>query len=366
MIITITNIDHRYIYIKLKYSEQNISKIKKISGRRWDAEHKLWLIPNTEKNINDLIFLFGEEQISFGKLLLLHNVKNNKLNKIKQEKLDELLVKQLKLKGYSKRTITAYSGHLRRFFDFHERHNYQGESIQKNIENYILILLDDKDLSHSYVNQAISAIKFLFNETLIENKININIPRPKKKRKLPVVLNQEEIFKILNTLNNLKHKTILYITYSAGLRVSEVVRLKLDDIDTKRMLIHIRQGKGWKDRYTILSKAVFKLLEEYKNKYNPEDWLFFSASNKEKYISERSVQIIFKKACKKAGIKKDVSIHSLRHSFATHLLENGTDIRYIQELLGHKNANTTQIYTHVSKKDVRKIISPLDQIMEDK
>lgn len=180
-----------------------------------------------------------------------------------------------------------------------------------------------------------------------------------------MVLNQNEVFNILNALNNYKHKAVLYLTYSAGLRVSEVVQLMVEDIDSKRMLVHVRQGKGRKDRYTILSREALKILKIYKRKYNPKKWLFYGR-DKDKHLSERSVQKIFKKACKKADIKKEVSVHALRHSFATHLLEAGTDLRYIQELLGHKSTNTTQIYTHVSRKDVKRIISPLDQLVNKK
>ena len=202
-------------------------------------------------------------------------------------------------------------------------------------------------------------MKFLSEKVLDKNDLNVNIIRPPKNRKLPVVLSKKEVFKILNCLKNLKHRTLLFLTYSAGLRVSEVVRLKVGDIDSERMLIHIRQGKGSKDRYSILSQVALDELREYGKRYKLTNWIFPGAK-KDKHITKRTAQRVFKKACKKADIKKDVSIHSLRHSFATHLLEKGTDLRYIQELLGHKNCKTTEIYTHVSKKDFKKIISPLD------
>jgi integrase/recombinase XerD len=152
------------------------------------------------------------------------------------------------------------------------------------------------------------------------------------------------------------------MTYSAGLRVSEVVRLRVEDIDPERKLVHVRQAKGRKDRFTLLSSAALEMLRNYARKYRPEGWLF-TGDDEEKHISEHTAQRVFENACKSAGIKKHVSIHSLRHSFATHLLENGTDLRYIQELLVHSSSKTTEIYTHVSTRDVSRIESPLDRIM---
>ncbi len=188
------------------------------------------------------------------------------------------------------------------------------------------------------------------------------IKRPKKDRKLPAVLSREEISKLLSSIANVKHKAILMLTYSAGLRVSEVVKLKLEDIDTERKLIHIRGAKGRKDRYTILSDVAMNTLKLYIESYHPENWLFPSKEDNS-YITVRTVQRIFEDACNKAEIKKDVTVHSLRHSFATHLLESGIDLRYIQELLGHKSSKTTEIYTHVSNRDLGKIQSPLDCIL---
>ncbi|TCX54619.1 recombinase XerC [Dehalobacter sp. 12DCB1] len=219
----------------------------------------------------------------------------------------------------------------------------------------------DKKHSHSFVNQSISAIKFFFFSVLGRTDICYNLPRPKKEEILPDVLSQEEVFCILRSVKNIKHRAILFLIYSAGLRVSEVVNLQVNDIDKSRMLIHIRQAKGRKDRYSILSEITLNILRKYVREYKVKDWLF-KGGNEGSHLSERSVQNIFKEACTKANIKKDVSVHSLRHSFATHLLEGGTDLRYIQELLGHKNSKTTEIYTHVSQRDLAKIHSPIDAL----
>ena len=179
---------------------------------------------------------------------------------------------------------------------------------------------------------------------------------------MPVVLNQKEVSRILSSVNNIKHRAILMLVYSAGLRVSEVVKLKPEDIDTERKLIRMKGAKGRKDRYTILSDAAMETLRIYLQANTPKNWLFLG-QKADSHITTRTVQKIFDDAVKKAGIRKEVSVHSLRHSFATHLLESGTDLRYIQELLGHKSSKTTEIYTHVSNKDLSKIKSPLDSIL---
>lgn len=228
----------------------------------------------------------------------------------------------------------------------------------------MLHLLDNQENSHSYVNQAVSAIKFFYNDTLKRKDIVINISRPKKEKKLPQVLSRKEAVSLFNSADNLKHRAILFIVYSAGLRVGEVVRLKITDIDSDRMLIRIVQGKGRKDRYIILSEVALEALRIYVRKYRPDNWLFPGAKQN-RFLTERTVQRILENAREKAGIRKKVTVHSLRHSFATHLLEGGVDLRYIQELLGHQSSKTTEIYTHVTEKSIRNIISPLDMITMD-
>ena len=213
------------------------------------------------------------------------------------------------------------------------------------------------------LNVIINALKFYYGEVLEKNFI-FEVKRPKKDKKLPVVLSKEKVKRILDVTTNIKHKAILMLMYSGGLRVGEIVRLKLENIDHERSLIHIKGSKGRKDRYTILSKRVLVVLRKYYNQYRPEKWLFEGAIPG-KHISTRAVQAIFKHACEKAGIKKEVSAHSLRHSFTTHLLESGIDLRYIQEILGHKSSKTTEIYTHVSKTGIARIRSPLDTILEE-
>lgn len=267
----------------------------------------------------------------------------------------------LELKGYSKKTSSVYCSQIQRLAYYYVSKDYE-EISHEQVREYILMLLREGK-SHAYINQAQSAIKFFYHEILGKGNATINLPRPKREQKLPEILSQGDVMKIIKAVSNLKHRAILLLTYSAGLRVGEVVSLKIGDIDSERMLIHVKQGKGRKDRYTILSQTALDVLRLYAKACRPVDWLF-PGDIKGEHLSERTVQRVFETACHAAGIKKHVSVHSLRHSFATHLLEGGTDLRYIQELLGHVNSKTTEIYTHVSEKDIRRIRSPLDWILQ--
>ena len=212
-----------------------------------------------------------------------------------------------------------------------------------DVKDYLFHLVEEKEVSTSTLNIAVNALKFYYGEVL-KRRFAYGIKRPKKDKKLPVVLSQEDVSRILSSVTNIKHKLILMLMYSAGLRVSEVVKLKPEDIDTERRLIHIRGAKGRKDRYTMLSEVALDMLNEYIQKYKPQTWLFPGAKPGA-HVTTRTVQAIFEKACEKAKIGKEVSVHSLRHSFATHLLESCVDLRYIQELLGHKSSkNNRNIY----------------------
>jgi integrase/recombinase XerD len=269
---------------------------------------------------------------------------------------------ELRLRNYSNKTIKSYTSCLRSFTRyFHPRHPRQIE--ETDIRTYLLYLLEEKRFSAATVNQVFNALRFLYVE-LYKMPFTIgSLPRPKKEKQLPVILSQEEVVKILNTVDNLKHKTLLMLIYSAGLRVGESVRLKVENIDSKRKLIYIKSAKGKKDRYTILSDIALENLRKYYKEYRPQEYLFEGAEGRS-HISERSIQNVFERAVKFAGIKKAVTLHSLRHSFATHLLEGGTDLRYIQEILGHSSSKTTEIYTHVSQKTLGKIVSPLDKAVQ--
>ncbi|MDP3297069.1 MAG: site-specific integrase [Thermodesulfovibrionia bacterium] len=268
------------------------------------------------------------------------------------------LRRELLSRKYSYKTVKGYIYYNRDFLNFVNKK--PSEINDSDIKDYLLYLAEKKQSATSTLNQAINALKFYYG-TMLKRKFVYEVKRPRKDKKLPVVLSQDEVAKILNSVDNLKHKAILMLVYSAGLRVGEVVKLKSEDIDSKQMLIHIKGAKGRKDRYVMLSEIALEILRGYWREYKPSKYLFQGAKA-DRYISIRTVQKILEHACQKAGIKKEITVHSLRHSFATHLLEAGTDLRYIQELLGHAHSKTTEIYTHVSTKSISKIQSPLDSL----
>ncbi len=234
------------------------------------------------------------------------------------------------------------------------------------IENEDIIIFNNEyilknKLSASYQNQMVNAIKLFF-QIIKNKKLNIElIHRPKKSKILPNVLSKQEVKTILEAHGNMKHRTMLSLIYACGLRRSELLNLKPNDIDSKRGILLIKQAKGKKDRIIPISKKIIELLRDYNKAYRPENWLFEGQHKVEQYSAE-GLQRVLKQALQKANIKKPVSLHWLRHSFATHLLESGTDLRYIQELLGHNSSKTTKIYTHVSRKEIQNIVSPFDTL----
>lgn len=287
----------------------------------------------------------------------MHDFLNEKETKIKEFSY------WLNSKRYSHNTIKTYTEALRVFFNFYGHKRILEISHQDLIvfnNEYIIA----KKRSGSYQNQIINAIK-LFYQKIQNTKMDISlITRPKRAKKLPIILSEAEVAQIINALKNHKHKAMISLIYSAGLRCSELLNMKITDIDSQRMMVQIRQAKGMKDRIAPLSPKVLNLLREYYKKYRPKVYLFEGQFG-DKY-SARSLDLVLKRASYLAGIKKKVHLHMLRHSFATHLLEHGTDLRYIQELLGHSSSKTTEIYTHVSKGALTKIISPLDRlVLED-
>jgi site-specific recombinase XerD len=234
------------------------------------------------------------------------------------------------------------------------------EITEEEIISFLRYLVNERKISTSYQNQSINAIKFYYERVLGGTRKIYLIERPRKENYLPEVLSEEEITSILKAISNLKHKAIIMVIYSGGLRISELINLKVKDIDSDRMQIRISQAKGKKDRYTLLSNKTLLILRKYFTEYKPKEWLFEGVSGGQ--YADSSIYSIFKKAIASANIKKKVSIHSLRHSFATHLLENGTDLRYIQNLLGHSSSKTTEIYTHITVKGFDLIKNPLDKL----
>lgn len=264
--------------------------------------------------------------------------------------------RDLTLRGYSPRTQETYYRSIRNFFDYCKE---PPEIVTKEtIKNYLYHLVRERNLSDSSLRQARSAICYFFSQTMGRNVEVENIPVQKKKKKLPEVFTVEEVFKIIRSTDNLKHKTILMLTYSSGLRVGELVNLKVRDILRDSMRLKVRDAKGGKDRYTLLSEICLEQLEIYWRTYRPNNWLFYG----QKYdspISIRAVQHAYQKAKNSAGIQKQCGIHTLRHSFATHMLETGSGIFQLQKFLGHRHLKTTLIYVHLSEeKTIAQ--SPLD------
>lgn len=278
--------------------------------------------------------------------------------------MDEILREyknRLIQRRYSRNTQNIYCNYFRDFADY-----FKGKCLAEittdQINGYILELIQTKNISTSQQNQRINAIKFYYEKILEREKQYYALHRPRKEHKLPKVLSKNEVKAILTSCNNIKHQCILMLIYSAGLRRSELIDLKVTDIDSERMVINIIDAKAKKDRISLLSENMLQLLRKYYKEFRPKKYLFEGAGGG-KY-SPTSVANILKNAARKAGIKKTVTPHMLRHSFATHLLEQGTDLRYIQELLGHNSSKTTEIYTHVSKKAIDKIRNPVDDFFE--
>lgn len=272
----------------------------------------------------------------------------------------ETVRRELRIRNYSQKTIKSYVSCLRTFIRF-LRPLHPREARDVDIRRFALSLIESGKYASSTVNQIINALRFLYVELYNRPMVLGELPRPKRERKLPVVLSEQDVLAIFEATENLKHKALLMLVYSAGLRVGEAVNLRWEDLDEERNTIHIRSGKGKKDRYTILSDVVTRVLKRYAEWYHPRDWIF-EGQDRRRQLSIRSAEYIFKDAVRRAGIRKRVSIHSLRHAFATHMLEHGTDLRYIQHLLGHRSIKTTEIYSHVTNRKMAKLTSPIENI----
>jgi len=266
------------------------------------------------------------------------------------------LKNELKLRNFSERTIKAYVFYNQQLVEYVGKDPTAVK--ESDIKNYIRYLLEERGVAPATARLAVNALKFYYRQVK-KRRFNYLLRLPKRQKRLPVVLCKEEIAKLLLAVKNLKQRLILGLAYSAGLRISEVVGLKVEDIDFYQAVLWVRQGKGRKDRQTILSARIIGGLKRQVSGKSAGDYIF-SGQQPGQHLSSRSAEKIFAVALKNAKINKVVTFHSLRHSFATHLLEQGTDLRYIQELLGHKNLSTTQIYTHVSSQQLSQIKSPLD------
>lgn len=329
------------------YFEKNIqfiTRIKQFQDARWSQTLKAWHLPDTFENrmkfkIQESNYLLPSEE----------GIEHIRIFK-----------SWLTSKRYSPNTIKTYTDALKSFLAFYHEKDINTISNQ-DVIFYNNDFIIKNNLSASYQNQITTAIKLYFN-TLHDTKIDIEkIHRPKRAKLLPNVLSKEEVKAILNAHTNIKHKAMLSLIYSCGLRCGELLALKPVHIDSKRNIVLIKNAKGKKDRIVPLSPKILEILRDYYKDFKTEHYLFEGQRKGQPYDA-RSLQLILKQALKKANITKPATLHWLRHSYATHLLENGTDLRYIQELLGHNSSKTTEIYTHVSTKNIQQIKSPFDDL----
>jgi integrase/recombinase XerD len=366
------------------YDNEIKEEVKKIPDVKFSATHKCWYVPEDKNTLHTIIeTLRGKVWVDINELKTNINqttqdavkpvldgrpVVKKEIKKVtppptqlNQDQLQALrmMEQKLHLKRYSENTVRTYLQNFKEFLQFYyDSHPALIEELE--IRNYILYLVERKKLSKSAQNQAINAIKFFYEKVLMQDRKVYYLERPMKDKKLPEVLSLEEVQRIFDAVKNLKHRSMLMLIYSAGLRRSELLNLRVGDVDFERGIVFIRAAKGHKDRQSVLAKNLVPLLKQYIDEFKPGFWLYEGVAG-ERYGAS-SLQSVFKEAARNAAIKKNVRLHMLRHSFATHLLEAGTSTRYIQVLLGHESPNTTEVYAHVSRFALDKIKSPLDSM----
>jgi integrase/recombinase XerD len=334
------------IWIRFEKNLSLINLLKQSVKAKWSASTKCWYVPDNAHY--RLLFQLPPKSIGKEAFSNIHEV-----NKPAMLRFQEQLI----LKGYSPNTIRTYTLEFAQLL--YVLKSFCVDDLQPDrLRSYFLFCIQKLNMSENHLHSRINAIKFYFEQVLRREKFFFEIPRPKKPSLLPQVLDKADVKNMLKATENLKHKVMLKLCYGMGLRVSEVVTIKITHIDSKRMQVLVSQAKGKKDRYVNLPQSVLDELREYFKLYKPKEYLFEGANGGQ--YSIRSVQAVFKTAMQKANINKKVGIHSLRHSFATHLMEQGTNLNFIQKLLGHNDIKTTMIYTHVSDSSISNVKSPLD------
>ena len=368
--------DEQWIQAFVPFDKKGwIAIVKHITGRKWDAIQKCWVIPNVKESYRFIKHEIGLDNVTFQfkiptnipeyyatpKKITNSTKKKSFLEQLSQIHRDALtqLEERLLLERLSPSTRKTYKHHLAGLFFYCKDIAPEDISLEQ-VQYYLLYKIRNKKIAESTQNQIINAVKAYWEKVLKRDKSYIDIPRPKKPKKLPNVLSSEEVVRLIDCVDNPKHKLILLLIYSAGLRLGEVVNLLCRDINMSRMHIHIKGGKGKKDRYVALAESVLPFLVDYKKQYAPKRWLF-EGQNGGKY-SKRSVQNIFKKAVIKSRVNPYATVHTLRHSYATHCVEDGHPMKAIQDALGHASPETTQIYIHMSSTSLRKLKSPLDKL----
>lgn len=337
------------IWVRFPYEPELVLMLRSNARARWSQSQKSWYIPDNQRN------------------RLLCNLKPKNLGKQALSKIDPVNLPafnayhdQLVLKGFSPNTIRTYTTEFAQLLYLLRAYPVEELSAEK-LQSYFLYCHRELGLSENQIHSRMNAVKFYFEKVLHRTRIFFDIPRPKKPQLLPKALNTKEVSKIIEVTENPKHKLIIQLCYGMGLRVSEIVNLRIQDIDSGSMRVFISRAKGKKDRYVNLPESILCDLRTYYREHRPKEYLF-EGKNEEQYAI-RTVQQVFKTAMNRAGIIKSVGIHSLRHSYATHLLQCGTDITLIQKLMGHQDMKTTLAYTHVTDRHTGAVQSPLDRLM---
>ena len=338
------------IMIRFKYDPKLVEEVKRLTGRKWVESLKCWFLPDTPENRSLIKTVASPGLSSMRDLTGVGEVNKSALNALREK---------LILKGYTKNTQRTY------YYEFAQYlyllGSYDAKAIDETkIRSYFLYCAETLQMSESQISSRYNAVKFYYEQVLGRVKFFINLPRPKMPSQLPKHISTRDIKKLFAAVTNAKHAVMLKLCYGMGLRVSELVNLRVSDIDSGNMQVLIQQAKGKKDRYVNLPESILEELRSYYKEYRPEKFLFEGQGGGQ--YSVRSVQHVFKDAMNKAKINKDVGIHGLRHSFATHLLENGTDISFIQTLLGHSDIKTTMKYIKVAEKSLKNVKSPLDNL----
>jgi integrase/recombinase XerD len=362
--------NEKRILLYFSYDSELIDLTRQISDASWSRTLQCWHVPDKEGIVNVIFEVFKDKAIiDYTGIINIPSescpvektVNNNQLLLDKENlKYIDIFREWMEHKRYSSSTINIYTASLKCFLGFlqpKKTEDITGADMIQFVQKFII----PRKLSYTYQNQVVNAAKLFFGQ-VFSTKLDIEtFERPRREHRLPNVLSREEVKLILGAPVNLKHRAMLSLIYACGLRRSELLNLKPLDIDSKRGLLIVRQSKGKRDRVVPISAKIIEMLREYFRLYKPVTWLFEGQEKGERY-SENSLQSVLKQSLKKAKIIKPVTLHWLRHSYATHLLESGTDLRYIQELLGHRSSRTTEIYTHVSTKSLQNIRSPYDDL----
>lgn len=341
--------DKDVIWLRFDYSKELYDMLKKHTPAKWSPKEKSWYM--TDKKDNRILCNLPPKIV--GQKIISKISEHNHIEFIKFQNL-------LKLKGFSFNTLRSYSIEFAQLLYVLKEHHVDSLEAEK-LQSYFLYCINDLHLSENLIHSRMNAIKFYFEKVLHKDKMFFNIPRPKKPERLAKTLTSKDLIKIFKSIENEKHKIIIQLCYGMGLRVSEIVNIKIEDINSVDMRVHIRDAKGKKDRFVNLPDSILISLREYYKTHKPKSYLFENRFGD--MYTTRSIQKIFKDAMLKAKISKSVGIHGLRHSYATHLLEVGTDISLIQKLLGHNDIKTTLNYTKIVDKHIKNVKSPLDKLM---